>query len=245
MFVDAICDTVGAPRPARIAADSQVNASAHLEGGLLGVVGGELILTIGLPIAAGLTLKQFAGVLAHGFGHFSQRAGMRLYVLIMMVNMWFARVVYERDSWDDALEAWSKQGNFYVIAIVAAIRLAVWITRRVFWVLMMFGHVGSGADHVDAVERARKARHQLHRAELALLFLKCNVPVDAAAFELKAATTQSAEGARDRAERQLLKLDAITKHFSAAAAARLTHALAIIRSNMPRRRSRWRDFRSL
>jgi len=61
-FVDGICDTVGAPRPARIAVDSQVNASAHLEGGLWGVVGGELVLTIGLPIAAGLTLKQDDGV---------------------------------------------------------------------------------------------------------------------------------------------------------------------------------------
>jgi predicted Zn finger-like uncharacterized protein len=143
-FVDGICDTVGAPRPARIAVDSQVNASAHLQGGIWGVLGGELILTIGLPLAAGLTLKQFAGVLAHEFGHFSQRVGMRLYVLIMMVNMWFARVVYERDAWDETLENWSKQGNFYVMILVALVRLAVWITRRVLWVLMMFGHLASG-----------------------------------------------------------------------------------------------------
>ncbi len=143
-FVDGICDTVGAPRPVRIAVDSQVNASAHLEGGLWGVVGGELVLTIGLPLSAGLTLRQFAGVLAHEFGHFSQRVGMRLYVLIMMVNMWFARVVYERDAWDATLENWSNQGNFYVVILVGAIRLAVWLTRRVLWVLMMFGHLVSG-----------------------------------------------------------------------------------------------------
>jgi len=444
-FVDGICDTVGAPRPARIAVDSQVNASAHLEGGLWGVLGGELVLTIGLPIAAGLTLKQFAGVLAHEFGHFSQRVGMRLYVLINMINMWFARVVYERDSWDEALEGWSKQGNFYVIVFVAVIRLTVWMTRRVLWVLMMLGHVVSGflsrqmefdadryqarmvggqefgqtqlrvrmmvlaeqgayadlstswqerrmpdnfpklvlanlpqipkevvknyreemmtantglfdthpcdrdrraraeieepgegifvldgpatdvfrnfdllaravsfdmyrailgpqitkeqlytvaelvehqtvsqegfeagnrfflgalnagqklplpwdypklpddpaaakralvrardelqaalPDHVGACERASEIRNQLYLAELALTFLKCNIPIDAAPFELKEATSRSAEGARDKAERELLKLESTSEPFVAAAAARLTHALAILQAD--------------
>jgi hypothetical protein len=32
----------------------------------------ELVLTIDLPLVAGLTLKQFTGVLAHEFGHFSR-----------------------------------------------------------------------------------------------------------------------------------------------------------------------------
>ena len=75
--------------------------------GLLGVLGGKLVLTIGLPFVAGVTLKQFAGVLAHEFGHFSQGAGMRLYALIMRINVWFARVVYQRDDWDETLDAWS------------------------------------------------------------------------------------------------------------------------------------------
>ncbi len=74
-FVDGVCDSVGAPRPARIEVDCRVNASAHRDGGLLGVLGGKLILTIGLPFAAGVSLKQFAGVLAHEFGHFSQGGG--------------------------------------------------------------------------------------------------------------------------------------------------------------------------
>ncbi|MGO9469567.1 MAG: M48 family metalloprotease [Isosphaeraceae bacterium] len=444
-FVDGICDTVGAPRPARIAVDSQVNASAHLEGVLWGVLGGELVLTIGLPIAAGLTLKQFAGVLAHEFGHFSQRVGMRLYVLINMVNLWFARVVYERDSWDEALEGWSKQGNFYVIVLAAAIRVTVWITRRVLWVLMMFGHVVSGflsrqmefdadryharmvgarefgqtqlrvrmmalaeqgayadlstswqerrmpdnfpklvlanlpqipkdlvkkyreemqaantgfldthpcdrdrraraeieepgegifaldapatdvfrnfdllaravsfdmyravlgpeitkeqlytvaelvehqtvaqegfeagdrfflgalnvnqrlplpwdypklpddpaaakqalvqareglraalPNQVEAAQRALKTRNQLHLAELALIYLKNKLPIEAAPFELKAATARSAEGARDRALRELLELEGISEPFAAAAAARLTHALGILQAD--------------
>lgn len=143
-FVDGVCSSVNAPRPNRIEVDCQVNASARLDGGLFAVFGNDLVLTVGLPLAAGLTLKQFAGVLAHEFGHFSQGAGMRLWVLIMRVNLWFARVVYERDAWDETLTAWSTSGNGYSMLLAGVARLAVWLTRRVLWVLMQAGHVVSG-----------------------------------------------------------------------------------------------------
>jgi Zn-dependent protease with chaperone function len=142
-FVDAICRTVGAPTPRRIDVDCRVNASASLDGGPL-AIGKGLVLTIGLPLVAGLDLKQFAGVLAHEFGHFSQRIGMRLSGLIRWTNHWFARVVYERDSWDETLAAWSTSGEGYQMLIAVPARIAVWLTRRVLWALMMIGHLVSG-----------------------------------------------------------------------------------------------------
>ncbi|MFI5457986.1 MAG: MJ0042-type zinc finger domain-containing protein [Isosphaerales bacterium] len=142
-FVDGVCASVGAPRPTRIEVSCDVNAGARREGPLLGVFGNELVLLIGLPLAAGLTLKQFAGVLAHEFGHFSQGAGMRLFVLIMTINTWFARVVYDRDSWDEKLAASSTDKNMYVVFWAGLSRLAVWLTRRVLWALMFVGHVVS------------------------------------------------------------------------------------------------------
>ena len=57
-----------------------------------------MVLLIGLPLAAGLSLRQFAGVLAHEFGHFSQGFGMRLTYVIRSINIWFMRVVYERTN---------------------------------------------------------------------------------------------------------------------------------------------------
>jgi Zn-dependent protease with chaperone function len=143
-FVEAVCNAVGSPRPARIEVDCRVNASAHRDGGLLGVVGGRLVLTIGLPFAAGVSLRQFAGVLAHEFGHFSQGAGMRLYGLIMRINLWFARVVYQRDAWDEELESWSAHEHIGMKILGGVTRLAVWLTRRFLWALMFFGHVVSG-----------------------------------------------------------------------------------------------------
>jgi Peptidase family M48 len=102
-----------------------------------------LVLRIGLPLVAGLNLRQFAGVLAHEFGHFSQGAGMRLAVVIMSINSWFARVVYERDSWDEGLAQWSTSGGTEVMILVGLIRLSIWLTRRILWVLMWVGHLVS------------------------------------------------------------------------------------------------------
>ena len=142
-FVDGVCMSVGAPPPRRIQVDCEANASAGRLSTKLGLFGGELVLTIGLSLVAGLTLKQFAGVLAHEFGHFSQGAGMRLSGLIRQINGWFGRAVHERDEWDDSLVAWSRDGHVYEMVLAGLARVAVWLTRRVLWLLMMTGHAVS------------------------------------------------------------------------------------------------------
>jgi Zn-dependent protease with chaperone function len=143
-FVGRLCDVVGAPKPSRIQVDTQVNASASFREGLVGFLRKDLVLTIGLPLAAGLTMRQLAGVLAHEFGHFAQGTGMRLTFIVRSINNWFARVVYERDAWDEWLEGLSHDGGHAGITIVALVsRLFVWLTRRVLWVLMIIGHAVS------------------------------------------------------------------------------------------------------
>jgi Zn-dependent protease with chaperone function len=128
--------------PRRIDVDCQVNASASLGRSIWSVFSSRgLVLTIGLSLVAGMNLRQFAGVLAHEMGHFSQGAGMRLGWLVGYINHWFTRAVYERDEWDYRLEAWSKQIDIRLAIFVLLARLGVWITRRVLWCFMMLGHV--------------------------------------------------------------------------------------------------------
>ncbi|WP_339735396.1 M48 family metalloprotease [uncultured Gimesia sp.] len=143
-FVDRVCDAVGAPRPVQINLDIQVNASAGFRRGWLSLFGNDLVLTIGMPLVAGLSLRQFSGVLAHEFGHFSQGAGMRLSFIIRSINMWFLRVVYERDEWDERLEHLSESLDLRVSWILYLARLFIWLTRKILWMLMMVGHLVSG-----------------------------------------------------------------------------------------------------
>jgi Zn-dependent protease with chaperone function len=136
-FVQRICQLVRAPMPCRIDVDCQVNASASLRRGFWSR---DLVLTVGLPLAAGLDMRQFAGVLAHEFGHFAQGAGMRLTYVIRNINFWFARVVYERDQWDMELERAAKSIDLRLGVVLHAARGCVWVTRRILWALMHAGH---------------------------------------------------------------------------------------------------------
>lgn len=85
-FVEKLCASVGAPLPRRIEVNNELNASASYGRGWRGLFGGDLVLTVGAPLAAGLSLEQFAGVLAHEFGHFSQGMGMRMTYIVRSIS---------------------------------------------------------------------------------------------------------------------------------------------------------------
>ena len=140
-FVHRLCEAVGAPTPRRIDVDVDINASAGFRRGMWSMFGNDLVLVIGLPLAASMDLRQFAGVLAHEFGHFTQGGAMRLTYVVRRMNGWFARVVYERDAWDARLAATLQNPPHQVVWVVtAAIVAMVWIGRKILWVLMMIGH---------------------------------------------------------------------------------------------------------
>lgn len=140
-FVRKVCESVGAPMPKRIDIDCNLNASASYRRGFLSLFGSDLVLTIGLPLVAGLDMRQFAGVMAHEFGHFAQGFGMRLTYIIRRINFWFARVAYERDAWDEWLEDWAAESEGWVSFVVMTAQVAVWFSRLVLKLLMVVGNL--------------------------------------------------------------------------------------------------------
>lgn len=136
-----ICRSLDAPMPSRVDVDCSVNAGAGLRGGIRSVFDNDIALRVGLPLVAGLNLSQFAGVIAHEYGHFSQGAGMRAHFLIGAINGWFARVVHERDAWDLALiQATESEDRDARLALVFWMaRAGVAAGRGVLWLLMALG----------------------------------------------------------------------------------------------------------
>lgn len=140
-FIARICETVGAPMPKRIDLNCDLNAAAGFRRGMWSLLGSDLVLVIGLPLVANLNLREFAGVMAHEFGHFTQGFGMRLSYVIRTINGWFARVVYERDAWDVMLTEWAEEAeDWRIMLIVSCARFGVWCSRLVLMVLMFIGH---------------------------------------------------------------------------------------------------------
>jgi Zn-dependent protease with chaperone function len=145
-FVHAVCDTIGAPRPSAIEVIAQPNAAASFRRGLLSILlPADLSLTIGMSLVAGMPLDQFAGVLAHELGHFSQGAGMRASYLIRRINHWLHRCVHEPDQWDLHLRfAIDNTFNIAWLAILHAVRLLVALGRLPLRGLLVLSNALSG-----------------------------------------------------------------------------------------------------
>ncbi len=138
-FIQRVCKAVGAPMPSSVHLDTQVNASAGFGSGFRSLFARDLVLTVGLPLARGLDVREFAGVLAHEFGHFAQSSGMRLSYLIRSLNHWFARVVYEEDAYDVRLRVLSRSLGYQGLFLYV-IRFFIWVVKRFLFVLMKVGH---------------------------------------------------------------------------------------------------------
>src|SRR6185295_10874870 len=137
-FLGELCQLLGAPIPSRVDLQLGVNASAGFRAGFGSMFGNDIKLSIGLPLIAGLTCAEFAGVLAHELGHFRQHTAMRLRYVIAMINGWFARAVYERDD----REVWKgdQTGGSLLVLLAAGLgSVGIGITRGILWVLMMCG----------------------------------------------------------------------------------------------------------
>lgn len=139
-FIERLCEVIGAPFPREIEVDCSINAGAGLINGMWGLFRRRLGLSIGLPLVAGLDVRQFAGVLAHELGHFTQGVGMRLSYVIRRINGWFARVVYERDAWDQQLVDACENQDSRIGIIFYVARAVVWLTRQILKLLMYAGH---------------------------------------------------------------------------------------------------------
>ncbi|MFZ5724354.1 MAG: M48 family metallopeptidase [Pseudomonadota bacterium] len=135
----ALCKTIGISPPTHIELSNEVNASVHFHGGWFGILSGNKTLTIGLPLVAGMSSRQFCGVLAHEFGHFAQRIGMRCSYLINRVNGWLDSRAARSAAWRAKLRALREETE------IEYLQLAFWLSyhalgisvRAVGWLLNM------------------------------------------------------------------------------------------------------------
>lgn len=138
-FVHRICDAVNAPYPSVIRLDCEVNASASFRHGFTSFFSNELVLTLGMPLLAGLTLRTLAGIIAHEFGHFSQGAAMRMTYIIYTVLHWLRVAVYHEDAIDHKLQKIAASEITFINTIAVASHWIIFLVRKLFYYMLRFG----------------------------------------------------------------------------------------------------------
>ena len=121
-------------------------------------------LEIGLGLVNTLTISEFKSVLAHEFGHFSQRS-MKIGSYIYTVNRAIYNLVYEYDAWDKLLSQWSQVGGLF--GIFAGVTF--WMVERVRSLLKM-------AYNLINIHYLKLSREMEYHADLMAISVSGNAP---------------------------------------------------------------------
>lgn len=138
-FVEKVCESVGAPVPYRIEISHGANASASFCPGLWNKLRRRMVLSVGLTLVGGLNLRQFTGVLAHEFGHFSQGFGMHFVLLIGSINDWLHRAARGDDAWNASLAKARETEHFLVNVPAFLVSLFLFLARGILYLLALLG----------------------------------------------------------------------------------------------------------
>ncbi|MCI0685422.1 MAG: M48 family metallopeptidase [Gemmataceae bacterium] len=104
-FIRQVCADAGAPAPAKIFLSPEVNASVFYPCTFWSLfLPTKKNLHIGLGLVNCLNLSELKAVLAHEFGHFSQKS-MRLGAFVYTTNRIIYEIIYGRDFIDNAIAA--------------------------------------------------------------------------------------------------------------------------------------------
>ena len=120
-FIQKVASETQTPMPKRVYLSAEVNACVFYDSGFWSMfLPVRKNLQIGLGLVNSVNLSEFKAIVAHEFGHFSQRS-MKLGSYVYNVNKVIYNMLYDNDEYGQSLQSWANLSNyFYVFAHVTA-----------------------------------------------------------------------------------------------------------------------------
>ena len=132
-LVDKIAAAIGAEAPQQIAVDG--NTALH---------GSKSRLLIGLPLVAGTTVQQLAGMIAHECGRHVCGTAPGTAGFVRSISHFFFRAVKEHDAWDEAVHAATTSRRSRLGKLLWPLRLLFTLVKILLWPLMYLSRMFSG-----------------------------------------------------------------------------------------------------
>lgn len=129
-FIYTLADEAGSPRPYKVFLSAEVNACVFYNLSLLDLIlPTNKNLEIGLGLVNVLTLGELKAVIAHEFGHFSQKS-MMLGTWVYVAQQVASHFIHQRDGFDSFLRGLSSI-DFRIAWIGWILNLIVWSLRSI------------------------------------------------------------------------------------------------------------------
>lgn len=134
-FINDIVKEVETDFPKKIYVSADVNASVFYDSSFWSMFFPiKKNLQIGLGLVNTITEEEFKAILAHEFGHFSQKS-MKVGSYVYNVNQVIFNMLYDNESFDKMIQKWANISGYFSIFVVIAVRIIggiQWILRKMY-----------------------------------------------------------------------------------------------------------------
>lgn len=132
-LVEKVAAVIGAEPPSQI----QIDCNPALQGS-------RSRLLIGLPLVAGASVQQLAGMIAHECGRHVRGTAAGTADFLRRNSGFYYRAVKERDAWDEAVHAATTSRRSHVGKLLWPLRLLFGLVKVLLWPLMYLARMLSG-----------------------------------------------------------------------------------------------------
>jgi Zn-dependent protease with chaperone function len=130
-LIDDIVNEVDTDFPKKVYLSKDVNAAVFYDSSFWSMFFPiKKNLQIGMGLVNTVTESELKGILAHEFGHFSQKS-MKLGSYVYNVNQVIFNLLYENESYEKMIQRWVNVSGYFLVFVI----LAGKITEGIKWVL--------------------------------------------------------------------------------------------------------------
>lgn len=134
-MIDEIVAEVQTGFPKKVYLSTDVNAAVFYDSGVWSMFFPvEKNLQIGLGLINTVSKLELKAILAHEFGHFSQRT-MKVGSYVYNVNKVIFNMLYDNDSYDKLIQRWSSITNFFSFFVGLAVKIITgiqWVLKKLY-----------------------------------------------------------------------------------------------------------------
>lgn len=99
-LIHMLCWHLRAQPPTQVWLDTSISLRSSMFGGLVGILTGQTMLHLGLPVISVISARELAGLLAYELSHNAGGFSTLFIHAVREMNAWFFRAVMERDEWE-------------------------------------------------------------------------------------------------------------------------------------------------
>ncbi len=130
-LIAEIVEAVGTNFPKKVYLSTEVNASVFYDSSFWSMFFPvKKNLHIGLGLVNSTRKEELKAILAHEFGHFSQRT-MKVGSYVYNVNQVIFNMLYDNDSYSKVIQSWANASGYFSIFVI----IAVQIVEGIQWIL--------------------------------------------------------------------------------------------------------------